>query len=97
MDHATAPIRGALRDLRPLAVRVAEPRSEDLRLFNCLLGRYHYLGHHNTVGENMRYLAHDCAGRPVGCTLFASAAWKCAARDAWIGWERGAREATWSC
>ena len=93
VDHATAPICGALRDLRPLAVSVVESGSEDLRLFNCLLGRYHYLGHRNTVGENIRYLVRDCAGRPVGCALFGSAAWKCAARDAWIGWDRGAREA----
>jgi len=91
--HATEPIRCALRDLRPLAVSIAEPGSEDLRLFNCLLGRYHYLGHRNTVGENIRYLVRDRAGRPVGCALFGSAAWKCAARDAWIGWERGPREA----
>jgi len=93
VDHATAPICGALRDLRPLAVSVVEAGSEDLRLFNCLLGRYHYLGHRNTVGENIRYLVRDRAGRPVGCALFGSAAWKCAARDAWIGWDRGAREA----
>lgn len=92
VDHATVPICGALRDLRPLAVSVVESGSQDLRLFNCLLGRYHYLGHRNTVGENMRYLVRDCAGRPVGCALFGSAAWKCAARDAWIGWDRGARE-----
>ena len=93
MDHATAPICGALRDLRPLAMSVIESGSEDLRLFNCLLGRYHYLGHRNTVGENIRYLIRDRAGRPVGCALFGSAAWKCAVRDAWIGWARGAREA----
>jgi hypothetical protein len=91
--HATEPIRCALRDLRPLAVSIVEPGSADLRLFNCLLSRYHYLGHRNTVGENIRYLARDCAGRPVGCALFGSAAWKCAARDAWIGWDRGRREA----
>ncbi|MBW6504724.1 DUF4338 domain-containing protein [bacterium] len=91
--HASAPICGALRDLRPLAVRIVEPGSEDLLLFNCLLGRYHYLGHRNTVGENIRYLIRDRVGRPVGCALFGSAAWKCAARDAWIGWARGAREA----
>ena len=93
VDHATAPICGALRELRPLGVSVVESGSQDLRLFNCLLSRYHYLGHRNTVGENIRYLVRDCAGRPVGCALFGSAAWKCAARDAWIGWERGAREA----
>jgi len=91
--HATAPIRGALRELRPLAVSIVHPGSEDLRLFNCLLSRYHYLGHRNTVGENIRYLVRDRAGRPVGCALFGSAAWKCAARDAWIGWDRGTREA----
>jgi hypothetical protein len=34
----------------------------------------------------------DCTGRPVGCALFGSAAWKCADRDAFLGWERGARE-----
>ena len=91
--HATDSIRCALRDLTPLRVSIVEPGSADLRLFNCLLSRYHYLGHRNTVGENIRYLARDCTGRPVGCALFGSAAWKCAARDAWIGWDRGRREA----
>lgn len=92
VPHATEPIRCALRDLRPLAVNVVAPGSDDLRLFNCLLSRYHYLGHRNTVGENIRYLVRDRAGRPLGCALFGSAAWKCAARDAWIGWERHTRE-----
>jgi hypothetical protein len=91
--HATDAICCALRDLMPLRVSIVEPGSADLRLFNCLLSRYHYLGHRNTVGENIRYLARDCTGRPVGCALFGSAAWKCAARDAWIGWDRGRREA----
>ena len=91
--HATDSIRCALRDLMPLRVSIVEPGSADLRLFNCLLNRYHYLGHRNTVGENIRYLARDCTGRLVGCALFGSAAWKCAARDAWIGWDRGRREA----
>jgi len=90
--HATDPIRCALCDLRPLTVSVVEPGSKELGLFNCLLGRYHYLGHRNTVGENIRYLVRDCVDRPLGCALFGSAAWKCAARDAWIGWERSARE-----
>jgi hypothetical protein len=86
------PICCALHELRPLAVSVVVPRSADLRLFNCLLSRYHYLGHRNTVGENMRYLFCDRTARPVACALFGSAAWKCAARDAWIGWDPSARE-----
>jgi len=91
--HATESIRCALRDLRPLRVSIVNPGSADLLLFNCLLSRYHYLGHRNTVGENIRYLVRDRTGRPVGCALFGSAAWKCAARDALIGWDRGRREA----
>jgi len=91
--HATEPIRCTLRELRPLGVSIVEPGSADLRLFNCLLSSYHYLGHRNTVGENIRYLMRDRTGRPVGCALFGSAAWKCAARDAWIGWDRSRREA----
>ena len=65
--HATDPIGGALRDLRPLRVSVVGPGSHELGLLNCLLDRYHYLGHRNTVGENIRYLARDRRGRPLGC------------------------------
>jgi len=92
MAHATDPLRGALCDLRPLSVSVVAPGSEDLWLFNGLLASYHYLGHRNTVGENLRYLVRDREGRPVACALFGSAAWKCADRDAFLGWERPARE-----
>jgi hypothetical protein len=92
VTQATDPIRGALRDLRPLSVSVVAPGSEDLRLFNGLLARYHYLGHRNTVGENLRYLVRDRHGRPVACALFGSAAWTCVARDAFLGWDRVTRE-----
>ena len=91
-DVASDPIRGALCDLQPLALSVVAPGSADLRLFNGLLARHHYLGHRNTVGENLRYLVRDRQGRPVACALFGSAAWKCADRDAFIGWARGVRE-----
>ena len=37
---ATDPIRGGLRDLRPLAVSVVAPGTQDLGLFNGLLRRY---------------------------------------------------------
>ncbi len=92
VEHATDPIRGALRELRPLSVSVVAAGSEDLRLFNSLLAQYHYLGHRNTVGENLRYLVRDRHGRPVACALFGSAAWKCADRDAFVGWDRATRE-----
>lgn len=92
VEHASEPIRDSLGDLRPLSVSIVAPRSPDLRLFNALLARYHYLGHRNTVGENLRYLFRDRQGRPVACALFGSAAWKCADRDAFLQWDQAARE-----
>lgn len=89
---ATEAIHSVLRDLRPLSVSVVAPASADMHLFNGLLAGYHYLGHRNTVGENLRYLIRDRVGRPVACALFGSAAWKCADRDAYVGWDRLTRE-----
>jgi hypothetical protein len=89
---AGEPIRGSLCDLRPLSVCVVAPGSDDARLFSGLLAHEHYLGHRNTVGENLRYLVRDRNGRPVACVLFGSAAWKCADRDAFLGWDRPTRE-----
>jgi hypothetical protein len=60
-------------------------------LFQFLLQRYHYLGHRNCVGENLKYLVRERHGRPVACLLFGSAAWQCQPRDAFIGWTPEAR------
>jgi len=86
------PIRVPFSELRPLSVRVVAPGSDDARLFHSLLAHEHYLGHRNTVGENLRYLVRDRHARPVACVLFGSAAWKCADRDAFIGWDCATRE-----
>lgn len=86
------PVRGALRDLLPLSVGVVAPGTEEAHVFNGLLAHEHYLGHRNTVGENIRYLVRDRLGRPVACALFGSAAWTCADRDVFLGWERPTRE-----
>lgn len=93
VDDPRAPIGGPLQALRPLEVSLVSVGSPDHRLFKRLLERHHYLGHRRTVGENLGYLFRDRQGREVGCALFGSAAWKCAGRDAWIGWDRRSREA----
>ncbi len=86
IEHDQTIIEGPLQSLRPVRVQpVAEGTSEAL-LFKFLLQRFHYLGHRNCVGENLKYLARDRDGRPLACLLFGSAAWKAAARDRWIGW-----------
>jgi len=89
---ASEPVRGLLRDLLPLSAGVVASGSDDARVFNGLLAHEHYLGHRNTVGESLRYLVRDRHGRPVACALFGSAAWKCADRDAFLGWDRPTRE-----
>lgn len=57
-----------------------------------LLDQYHYLGYQRAVGENIAYLARDRTGRVVACAVFGAAAWKCAPRDRFIGWDQSARE-----
>jgi hypothetical protein len=87
MEHDQTAIEGPLQCLQPVRLEpVAEGTTEAL-LFKFLLRRYHYLGHRNCVGQNLKYLARDRRGRPLACLLFGAAAWKAAARDQWIGWD----------
>jgi hypothetical protein len=86
IDHDQSPIAGPLQSLRPVRVEQVIETTAQARLFQFLLQRYHYLGHRNCVGENLKYLACDRQGRPLACLLFGSAAWKAAARDQWLGW-----------
>ena len=90
--HDPSPIQGPLQALRPVQVAPLAEGSADAASFRFLLQRYHYLGHRNCVGENLKYLARDRQDRPLACLLFGSAAWRAAVRDRWIGWnsqERG--------
>ena len=92
VSHQTDGISCNLHDLVPLQIAQVSPRTTDYALFNCLLSRYHYLGHRTPVGENMKYLVQDSRGHPLACVLFGSAAWKTAPRDTFIGWSPPARE-----
>jgi hypothetical protein len=92
VPHETEEIDGGLDTLLPLQIVSVPARSGGHALFKCLVSRHHYLGLKNTVGQNMKYLVRDCRGRPLACMLFGSAAWKTGPRDAFIGWDRRARE-----
>jgi hypothetical protein len=92
-DWDRTPITGSLAALRPVEIReVSEGRAqrEELR---AALAHFHYLGYRAPAGENLQYVVRDGAGRLLAGVVFAGAAWKCAARDQWIGWSRGQREA----
>jgi hypothetical protein len=60
-------------------------------LFDRLLQHYHYLSHRSTVGQNLQYLVADEQSRPLACLLFGAAAWQCADRDRYLGWEPSQR------
>lgn len=80
-----SPLECSLAQLGRVQLTAVQSSSEGA-LFRFLIGRYHYLGYGNTVGQNVKYLLRASDGRPLGALLFGSAAWKCAARDTWIGW-----------
>jgi Druantia protein DruA len=91
VPHDQRPIEGSLQSLGAVRLEPVAEGSWEARLFQSLLQGYHYLGHRNCVGENLKYLAQDQGQRPLACLLFGSAAWKAAARDAWIGWNSAQR------
>ena len=90
--HDATPLEVGLQMLQPLRVEPVHSGSPQARLFQLLLHRYHYLSHHNCVGENLKYLVYERHGRPVACLLFGSAAWKCRPRDTFIGWSDSLRQ-----
>ena len=92
-DRDTTPVRGALQDLGPLNLREISADGAERMRFAAALAEYHYLGYRGTVGENLQYMVTNEAGQLLACLLFGSAAWKCRARDQFIGWtpERRAR------
>lgn len=88
----TTPVTGTLASLGRLTIR--EIRSEDRARQQCAaaLAQFHYLGWGGAVGENVTYEVTTPGGRLLACMVFGAAAWKCAARDAFIGWSAPQRQ-----
>ena len=84
-------IEGKASDLEPLEVEPLR-RSSDNRLWNEYVERYHTLGHKRPFGAHQRYfIVSGASSKPLGCLLFAAAAWSLAPRDRWIGWDKNDR------
>lgn len=83
-------------DLRELGgvdlIRVRSRESKTSRLWNALMGRYHYLGCGPLCGAQMRYLIKSPSYGWLGGLSFSGAAWRVGARDRWIGWSDAARK-----
>jgi hypothetical protein len=88
---ASEPIRVSVGELSGLHLQPVRGKAAS-RLWNGLIDRWHYLGYSALPGAQLRYLI--CWDHGIlGAIGFGAAAWKVAARDRWIGWGRGAREA----
>lgn len=75
----------AFEMVREVQVRLVEDPAE-IKQWDHLLARHHYLGRSRLVGESLRYVA-ELHGHPVALIGFSGAALKVTARDAFIGWE----------
>ncbi len=87
-----AALTGTVHEVAPLIIERVTT-ADDRALFRELVGRHHYLGHAVPYGAHLRYLiSATCPQRQVvACVQFSSAAWRMAARDAWIGWDDATR------
>lgn len=86
----TAALEGSVDHMEPLTLRAVSDRQQS-GLWNGLVARHHYLGHHNLPGAQVRYLVY-ARGHLVSAIGFGAAAWHIAVRDAFIGWTRPQRE-----
>ena len=60
--------------------------ASDAARFQALMDAHHYLGALAKIGDTLRYVA-TWHGEWLALLSFSAAAWKCTARDAWIGWD----------
>ena len=70
-----------LEDVR--VTPVCGPEEQSFKLF---MQKHHYLGALPKMGETLWYAA-SYKKQWVALLSFSAAAWKCAARDQWIGWD----------
>ena len=86
-------ITGPLADLQPLRWILAAHGSTARQHALSRLRSHHYLGCNRPVGVHLLYLIQDVLGRDLAVQLVGAAAWHCAARDQFIGWNNAQRQA----
>jgi len=85
-EEEDRPLDCFLAQLGALTLQEVSARPAQRAWVRAALGRFHYLGFGGAVGENLQYVARNEQGQPLACLVFGAAAWKCQARDQFIGW-----------
>jgi hypothetical protein len=80
------------RKWNPLELQEVSRQPAARQEVRAALAQFHYLGYHNPVGETLQYALHDRFGRLWAALVFGAAAWQCAPRDEWIGWNPRQRQ-----
>lgn len=65
--------------------------TSDEKLFNGLIGKYHYIGYFQGAGKQLKYIVY-LDKRPIACIGFGVSALKVECRDKFIGWNSEARQ-----
>ena len=86
-----ATIKDKLESLLPIQL-IPVVESDERKLWNEYVDRYHYLGYKQPIGAHLRYFVVDNKGRKLGGMLFSFASKKLPDRDFWIGWDDKARQ-----
>ena len=68
-------------------VQVRLARLDERRRWDALMDRHHYLGFRQFAGRGLRHVA-MCAGTGWRWWVGSRGAFKCQARDRWLGWHR---------
>ncbi len=85
----TSPVTGTIRELQPIwLLPVSNLERKDY--WNTVVSRYHYLGHKNMPGRQIKYLAFS-GERPIAALSFRACALKLEVRDCFIGWSKNQR------
>jgi hypothetical protein len=87
ITHDTTPIDTKLSELTPLHIKIITSK-QDSDLFKTYIHKYHYLGYERSVGESLKYFVFSNEGVLLACLMFGAAAWSCADRDYYIGWNK---------
>jgi hypothetical protein len=87
------PLTGSLGEIGPLSLQEVSGDRASRAEVAAALAEFHYLGYRGAVGENLQYTVSGPDGRLLACLVFGAAAWKCQARDEFIGWSHEQRAA----
>ncbi len=78
-----------IRTVDPLDVELVDKSTS--ALWNAYIDTYHYLGYTPLPGAQLRYVVKS-HGQILALLGFSAAAWKCAPRDGYIGWDTPTRK-----